>query len=121
MQERDRLNHRQDLIEPAPRFGPIAAENVRLSVEFRNRSAVAIRPRLAKFHTPAASPERGRARRRAGAAIEALREPDATPRELPRVAYDGKQYFVDRRLNELRARDNPHDAVRPIADDVKEA
>ena len=34
------------------------------------------------------------------------------PRRLPTITIDGKTYFVDDRLTELRNVDNPHDALR---------
>jgi hypothetical protein len=32
-------------------------------------------------------------------------------RELPKVIIDGKEYYVDERLQEYRACDNPHDRI----------
>jgi hypothetical protein len=36
-----------------------------------------------------------------------------TPRQLPVVTVEGRRFFIDRRLGELRAVDNPH-VRRPI-------
>ena len=33
----------------------------------------------------------------------------ATPRQLPVVAYEGKQWFFDRRLRQIRSIENPYD------------
>ena len=39
-------------------------------------------------------------------------------RALPTVELDGKVYFIDERLRELRSVDNPHDS-RPLDDMYK--
>ena len=40
-------------------------------------------------------------------------------RELPKVQIDGKTYYVDRRLRELRNVENPHD-IREIPFELRE-
>lgn len=34
-----------------------------------------------------------------------------TPRRLPIIKYQGKRYFVDARLKEMRNVNNPHDYI----------
>jgi hypothetical protein len=38
--------------------------------------------------------------------------PPNSPRKLPVVTINGREYYVDERLRELRAVNNPHDRIR---------
>jgi hypothetical protein len=41
-----------------------------------------------------------------------MSQPPTLPRKLPVVTVHGREYFVDERLDELRAVNNPHDRKR---------
>lgn len=40
-----------------------------------------------------------------------MKEDKSTPRSLPTTILNGKTYFVDKRLNQLRNVENPHDFI----------
>lgn len=47
-----------------------------------------------------------------------MKEDKSTPRSLPTTILNGKTYFVDKRLNQLRNVENPHDFINILDADL---